>query len=117
MLFARFGQFDVSHALLLKPVPVRIARRKIYSPTIHDGTPELTQTPLTYVRRFVLDHRLQQLMEERGPITAHIEGLEAHIRGMYDELVSGCGNYANNIAYADPHGEGNLGASRNKGQR
>lgn len=26
-------------------------------------------------------------MEERGPITAHIEGLEAHIRGMYDELV------------------------------
>ncbi|CAM9956231.1 unnamed protein product, partial [Sphacelaria rigidula] len=37
--------------------------------------------------RFVLDHRLQQLMEERGPITAHIEGLEAHIRGMYDELV------------------------------
>lgn len=38
--------------------------------------------------RFVLDHRLQQLMEERGPITAHIEGLEAHIRGMYDELVS-----------------------------
>lgn len=39
--------------------------------------------------RFVLDHRLQQLMEERGPITAHIEGLEAHIRGMYDELVRG----------------------------
>ncbi|CAM9389012.1 unnamed protein product, partial [Hapterophycus canaliculatus] len=38
--------------------------------------------------RFVLDHRLQQLMEERGPITAHIEGLEAHIRGMYDELLS-----------------------------
>ena len=27
-------------------------------------------------------------MEERGPITAHVEGLEAHIRGMYDELVS-----------------------------
>ncbi|CAM9454212.1 unnamed protein product, partial [Discosporangium mesarthrocarpum] len=38
--------------------------------------------------RFVLDHRLQQLMEERGPITQHIEGLEAHIRAMYDELVS-----------------------------
>jgi hypothetical protein len=38
--------------------------------------------------RFVLDHRLQQLMEERGPITRHIEGLEAHIRAMYDELVS-----------------------------
>ena len=29
--------------------------------------------------RFVLDHRVQQLMEERGPITRHIEGLEAHI--------------------------------------
>jgi hypothetical protein len=27
-------------------------------------------------------------MEERGPITRHIEGLEAHIRAMYDELVS-----------------------------
>lgn len=39
----------------------------------------------------MLDHRLQQLMEERGPITAHIEGLEAHIRGMYDELVRGNG--------------------------
>ncbi|CAM9256888.1 unnamed protein product [Chrysoparadoxa australica] len=37
--------------------------------------------------RFVLDHRLQQLMEERGPITDHIEGLEVHIRAMYDELV------------------------------
>ena len=37
--------------------------------------------------RFVLDHRLQQLMEEKGPITAHIEGLEAYIRGMDDELV------------------------------
>ncbi|CAM9179293.1 unnamed protein product, partial [Phaeothamnion confervicola] len=37
--------------------------------------------------RFVLDHRLQQLMAERGPIAAHVEGLEAHIRAMYDELV------------------------------
>jgi len=25
--------------------------------------------------RFVLDHRLQQLSAERGPITAHIEGI------------------------------------------
>merc|ERR1719498_2313498 len=36
--------------------------------------------------RFVLDHRVQQLMEERGPITRHIEGLEGHIDAMYDEL-------------------------------
>lgn len=34
-------------------------------------------------------------MEERGPITAHIEGLEAHIRGMYDELVSEVGGLKN----------------------
>jgi hypothetical protein len=26
-------------------------------------------------------------MEERGPITRHIEGLETHIRAMYEELV------------------------------
>ena len=37
--------------------------------------------------RFVLDHRLQQLSMERGPITAHIEGLEKHIATMYEELV------------------------------
>merc|ERR1719181_75480 len=37
--------------------------------------------------RFVLDHRLQQLTEEKGPITQHIEQLEKHIRDMYDELV------------------------------
>lgn len=37
--------------------------------------------------RFVLDHRLQQLSAERGPITAHIEGLEKHISTMYEELV------------------------------
>jgi len=37
--------------------------------------------------RFVLDHRLQQLSSERGPITQHIEGLEQHIRTMYEELV------------------------------
>ena len=36
--------------------------------------------------RFVLDHRVQQLMEERGPITRHIQGLEGHIDSMYDEL-------------------------------
>ena len=37
--------------------------------------------------RFVLDHRLQQLSAERGPITMHIEGLERHISTMYEELV------------------------------
>ena len=37
--------------------------------------------------RFVLDHRLQQLSAERGPITAHIEGLEKHISTIYEELV------------------------------
>eukprot|EP00937_MAST-01D_sp_MAST-1D-sp2_P001084 g1084.t1 len=37
--------------------------------------------------RFVLDHRLQQLKEEKGPLTKHIEGLEAHVHRMYDELV------------------------------
>ena len=37
--------------------------------------------------RYVLDHRLQQLMKERGPIAKHIEGLEQHVRSMYDELV------------------------------
>jgi WD40 repeat protein len=37
--------------------------------------------------RFVLDHRLQQLSSERGPITSHIEGLEKHISTMYEELV------------------------------
>jgi len=37
--------------------------------------------------RFVLDHRLQQLSAERGPISSHIEGLERHISTMYEELV------------------------------
>ena len=37
--------------------------------------------------RFVLDHRLQQLSAERGPIGAHIVGLERHISTMYEELV------------------------------
>jgi len=36
--------------------------------------------------RFVLDHRVQQLVEERGPISTHINGLEGHIDGMYEEL-------------------------------
>lgn len=36
--------------------------------------------------RFVLDHRVTQLMDERGPITEHIKGLEGHIDAMYDEL-------------------------------
>jgi len=37
--------------------------------------------------RIVLDHRLQQLSAERGPITSHIENLEQHIATMYEELV------------------------------
>lgn len=37
--------------------------------------------------RFVLDHRLQLLTAERGPITSHIEGLEKHVTAMYEELV------------------------------
>jgi hypothetical protein len=37
--------------------------------------------------RFVLDHRLQQLSAERGPITSHIENLERHISTIYEELV------------------------------
>jgi chromosome segregation ATPase len=37
--------------------------------------------------RFVLDHRLQQFMEEKGPVQDHIETLEGHIRHMYEELV------------------------------
>lgn len=37
--------------------------------------------------RFVLDHRLQQLSAERGPISSHIEGLERHISTMYEEFV------------------------------
>ena len=36
--------------------------------------------------RLVLDHRVQRLVQERGPITRHVEGLEAHITAMYDEL-------------------------------
>jgi hypothetical protein len=38
--------------------------------------------------RFVLDHRLNQLIEERGPITEHVSSLESHIKVMYDELVA-----------------------------
>ena len=37
--------------------------------------------------RFVLDHRLQQLSAERGPITQHIEGLEQHIRTINEEFI------------------------------
>lgn len=37
--------------------------------------------------RFVLDHRINQLTKERGPITAHVNELEKHINEMYDELV------------------------------
>jgi prophage DNA circulation protein len=36
--------------------------------------------------RFVLDHRVQQLLEERAPISNHINELEEHIDSMYDEL-------------------------------
>jgi hypothetical protein len=37
--------------------------------------------------KFVLYHRLQLLSAERGPITSHIDGLEKHIKKMYEELV------------------------------
>jgi cilia- and flagella-associated protein 57 len=36
--------------------------------------------------RFVLDHRVQQLLEERAPISGQINELEEHIDSMYDEL-------------------------------
>ena len=38
--------------------------------------------------RFVLDHRINQLTQERGPITAHVDELEKHIHEMYEELVT-----------------------------
>lgn len=36
--------------------------------------------------RFVLDRRVQQLVNERGPVSKHIHGLEHHITAMYDEF-------------------------------
>lgn len=38
--------------------------------------------------RYVLDHRIEKLMEEKGPIKEHIAKLETHIKAMYNELVS-----------------------------
>ena len=37
--------------------------------------------------RYVLDHRIEKLMEEKGPVQEHITKLEKHIKEMYDELV------------------------------
>jgi len=36
--------------------------------------------------RFILDHRVGQLMDERGPLTKHIGDLEVQIDKVYDEL-------------------------------
>ncbi|GBG27688.1 Cilia- and flagella-associated protein 57 [Hondaea fermentalgiana] len=38
--------------------------------------------------RYVLDHRIEKLTEEKGPVKQHIAKLESHIRAMYSELVS-----------------------------
>ena len=37
--------------------------------------------------RYVLDDKIQELQKERGPVNAHIQKLESHIRDMYEELV------------------------------
>ncbi len=37
--------------------------------------------------RYVLDHRIETLMEDKGPVQEHIAKLEKHIKEMYDELV------------------------------
>ena len=36
--------------------------------------------------RFVYDHRVHRLAEERSPVKNHVDGLVAHILAMYDEL-------------------------------
>jgi len=36
--------------------------------------------------RLVLDHRMQHLAEVRNPYSQHIQGLEAHVCAMYEEL-------------------------------
>ena len=37
--------------------------------------------------RYVLDDKIQELQKERGPVNAHIQKLESHIKDMYEELV------------------------------
>lgn len=38
--------------------------------------------------RYVLDHRIKQLLTEKGPMSAHVEALEKHIQEMYKEFVT-----------------------------
>jgi len=38
--------------------------------------------------RYVLDHRIEKLMEDEGPVKEHVAKLEAHISEMYDEMVA-----------------------------
>ena len=37
--------------------------------------------------KYVLNHRIQMLSKEKGPVAEHIDALEKHIRDMYEELV------------------------------
>ena len=37
--------------------------------------------------KYVLNHRIQMLSKEKGPVAEHIDALERHIRDMYEELV------------------------------
>lgn len=37
--------------------------------------------------RYVLDHRIKQLLTEKGPMAAHVDALENHIQQMYNEYV------------------------------
>ena len=38
--------------------------------------------------KYVLNHRIQMLSKEKGPVAEHIDALEKHIRDMYEELVN-----------------------------
>ena len=60
------------------------------------GNARQTETHLAVLRssnktldnfRYVLDYRIHQLTQEQGPTQQHIEGLQAHIREMYEEMM------------------------------
>ncbi len=38
--------------------------------------------------KYVLDHRVENMSSERGPVIKHVANLEAHIDDMYAEMVS-----------------------------
>ena len=38
--------------------------------------------------KYVLDHRVENMAAERGPIIKHVANLESHIDDMYAEMVS-----------------------------